>query len=57
MICPIPTAEDYKAALALVTPYFDNKPEAGSNAGAHFDALVTLIEAYEANHFPISPPD
>ena len=57
MICPIPTAEDYKAALALVTPYFDNKPEAGSNAGAHCDAMVTLIEAYGANHFPIKTPD
>jgi HTH-type transcriptional regulator / antitoxin HigA len=22
-----------------------------------FEALVTLIEAYEAKHFPISPPD
>ena len=57
MICPIPTAEDYKAALALVTPYSDNKPEAGSNAGAHFDAMVTLIEAYGANYFPIKTPD
>ena len=57
MICLIRTAEDYKAALALVVPYFDNKPEASSNTGAHFDAMVTLIEAYGANHFPISPPD
>ena len=57
MVCPIRTAEDYKAALALVVPYFDNKPEAGNSAGVHFDAMVTLIEAYGANHFPISPPD
>lgn len=56
MICLIRTDEDYKAALALVVSYFDNKPEAGSNTGAHFDAMVTLIEAYGANHFPISPP-
>ena len=57
MIRPIRTAEDYKAALALVAPYFDNEPEIDSDAGAHFEAIVTLIEAYEAKHCPISPPD
>ena len=57
MICPIRTAGDYKAALALVAQYFDNEPQQGSDAGAHFEAMVTLIEAYEARHYPISPPD
>ena len=57
LIRPIRTAEDYKAALALVAPYFDNEPEIDSDAGAHFEAMVTLIEAYEAKHYPISPPD
>ena len=56
-IRPIRTAEDYKAALALVAPYFDNEPEIDSDIGAHFEAMVTLIEAYEAKHYPISPPD
>lgn len=56
-ITPIRTAEDYKAALALVAPYFDNEPEIDSDAGAHFEAMVTLIEAYEAKHYPIAPPD
>ena len=56
-ICPIRTAVDYKAALAWVAPYFDNEPEIDSDAGAHFEAMVTLIEAYEAKHYPISPPD
>ena len=56
-INPIRTAEDYKAALALVAPYFDNEPELDSDAGAHFEAMVTLIEAYEAKHYPITPPD
>ena len=56
-IKPIRTAEDYKAALALVAPYFDNEPEIDSDAGAYFEAMVTLIEAYEAKHYPISPPD
>ena len=57
LIRPIRTAEDYKEALAPVAPYFDNEPEIDSDAGAHFEAMVTLIEAYEAKHCPISPPD
>ena len=30
------------AALALVAPYFDHEPEIDSDAGAHFEAMVTL---------------
>jgi HTH-type transcriptional regulator / antitoxin HigA len=56
-IRPIRTDADYRAALALVAPYFDNEPEIDSDAGAHFEAMVTLIEAYEARHYPMSPPD
>ena len=56
-IRPIRTDADYRAALALVAPYFDNEPEIDSDAGAHFEAMVTLIEAYEAKHYPMSPPD
>ncbi len=52
--------EEYNAALKEVRPYFENEPEEGSNEAAHFDALVLLIEAYEAKHYPIpaaSPVD
>ena len=56
-IRPIRTDADYRAALALVAPYFDNEPEVESDAGAHFEAMLTLIEAYEAKHYPMSPPD
>ncbi len=56
-IRPIRTEADYRAALALVAPCFDNEPEIDSDAGAHFEAMLTLIEAYEAKHYPISPPD
>ncbi len=56
-IQPIRTDADYQLALQLVAPYFDNEPEPESDAGAHFEAMVTLIEAYEAKHYPISPPD
>ena len=56
-IRPIRTDADYRVALTLVAPYFDNEPEVDSDAGAHFEAMVTLIEAYEAKHYPMSPPD
>lgn len=56
-IQPIRTETDYQDALQLVAPYFDNEPELDSDAGAHFEAMVTLIEAYEAKHYPIAPPD
>ena len=56
-IHPIRTDADYQHALKLVAPYFDNEPELDSDAGAHFEAMVTLIEAYEAKHYPIASPD
>lgn len=56
-IRPIRTDADYRAALALVAPYFDDEPEIDSDAGAHFEAMLTLIAAYEARHYPMSPPD
>ena len=57
VIHPIRNQADYDAALAHVEPYFDHEPAANSEAGAYFDALVAVIEAYEARHFPIAPPD
>lgn len=56
-IRPIRNEADYQAALQLVAPYFDDEPQPDSEAGAHFEAMVTLIEAYEAKHYPIDPPD
>jgi len=45
--------DEYNAALKEVRPYFENEPEEGSDEAAHFDALVLLIEQYEARHYPI----
>ena len=56
-IRPIRTEADYQAALQLVSPYFDNEHELESDAGAYFEVMVTLIEAYEAKYDPIDPPD
>ena len=56
-IRPIRTQADYEAALAEVSPLFDNEPQLGTPEGDRFDVLVTLIEAFERRHFPIDPPD
>jgi HTH-type transcriptional regulator/antitoxin HigA len=44
---------EYQAALKAVRPYFEVEPPADTPAAAHFDALVLLIEEYEARHYQI----
>jgi HTH-type transcriptional regulator/antitoxin HigA len=56
-IRPIHTDADYKAALREVSAYFNNEPEPGTPDGDRFEVLVTLVEAYEAKHYPIELPD
>lgn len=56
-IRPIRTESDYKAALRELSAYFDNEPTPGSEDGDRFEIIATLIEAYEAKHFPIEAPD
>jgi HTH-type transcriptional regulator / antitoxin HigA len=54
-IRPIRTKSDYRAALKEVERLWDVDP--GTPSGDCVDVLVTLIEAYEAKHFPIAAPD
>ncbi len=56
-IRPIRTEDDYQAALREVSAYFDNEPELGTEEGDRFEILMTLVEAYEARHFPVDLPD
>ncbi len=56
-IHPIRTEEDYRAALRQVSVFFDNEPDPGSPDGDRFEVLLTLVEAYEARHFPLELPD
>ena len=56
-IRPIRTEEDYQATLREVSAYFDNEPAPGSPDGDRFEILLTLVEAYEAKHYPIDLPD
>ena len=54
-IRPIKTKSDYRAALKEVERLWEAEP--GTPDGDRVDVLVTLIEAYEAHHFPIAAPD
>lgn len=56
---PIRSDGDYRAALQQAERFFDaeQEPDPDSVEGAHFEALITLIEAYEAKHYPVDPPD
>ncbi len=56
-IRPIHTEADYKDTLREVSAYFDNEPEPGTPDGDRFEVLLTLVEAYEAKHYPIDLPD
>src|SRR5438128_2368363 len=52
---PIRTKADYRAALREVERLWEAQP--GTDAGDRVEILTTLIEAYEATHFPIPAPD
>src|SRR4051812_2368062 len=52
---PIRTKTDYEAALAELEKLWGAK--SGTLAGDRLDVLATLIDAYEAVHFPMDPPD
>ncbi|GHC01635.1 helix-turn-helix domain-containing protein [Thermomonas carbonis] len=56
-IDPIRTKADYKRALREVSAYFNDEPEPGTEDGDRFEILTTLMEAYEAKHFPIAAPE
>src|SRR4051812_40428103 len=54
-IKPIRNKKDHEAALAEIERLWGAK--LGTPAGDRLDVLVTLIEAYEAAHYPMDPPD
>lgn len=56
-IRPIRTEQDYKDALKSVSPFFDNEPQLDTPEGDYLEVVITLIEAYEARHFPIDLPN
>ncbi len=55
-IRPIRTEADYREALSLVDSLWA-KAAPGNPEGDQLDVLVTLIQAYEREHYPMPPPD
>lgn len=54
-IKPIRTEADDDWALAEIDLLMDAEP--GTQEGDRLDVLVTLVEAYESQHWRIDPPD
>lgn len=54
-IKPIKNDADYRSALGAIEQLMMAAPE--TPEGEKLDVLVTLVEAYEAKHFPMELPD
>ena len=54
-ITPIKTKRDYRRALKEIEALMNAKR--GTPEGDRLDVMVTLVEAWEAKHYPIGLPD
>jgi HTH-type transcriptional regulator/antitoxin HigA len=54
-IRPIKTEADYQTALAEIEELFTASP--GTTEGDRLEVLITLVEAYEDEHYDIPVPD
>jgi HTH-type transcriptional regulator/antitoxin HigA len=54
-IKPIKTKADYESALEEIERLFDAEPD--TPEGDRLEVLVTLVQAYEAQHYSIPLPD
>lgn len=54
-ISPIKSARDYRRALKEIEGLMTAKR--GTAQGDRLDVLVTLVEAWEARHYPVDLPD
>jgi HTH-type transcriptional regulator/antitoxin HigA len=52
---PIRSKRDYEAALKQVELLWGAR--LGTEEGDRLDVLATLIDVYEAEHYPVDPPD
>ena len=56
-IRPIRTEADYQAALQEISCLMAEDPMPETDEGDRLDVLTTLVQAYEAQHHPVPPPD
>ncbi len=54
-IKPIRSEADHETALKEFEKLVNSQP--GTPKGDQMDVMVTLVKAYEVNHFPILEPD
>ncbi len=52
---PIRTRTDYELAMAEIERLWG--PKSGTPDADRLDILATLVDTYEAKHFPMDPPD
>lgn len=53
-IYPIHSQADYERALKEIAPFFDNPPADDDPIWDSVDIMVTRIEEYEKQHFPLA---
>ncbi len=53
----IRTEANYRAALQEVSALVDLDPAVDSPDGERLEVMGALVQAYEAKHYPIDPPD
>lgn len=53
----IRTEQDYLSTLRDLSALIDSDPSPDTPEGERLDVLGTLVQAYEAKHYPIDPPD
>jgi HTH-type transcriptional regulator/antitoxin HigA len=54
-IQPIRSEVEYDVAVARITELMGAAP--GTEASEELKVLVTIVDAYESEHFPINEPD
>ncbi|HIO91686.1 MAG TPA: helix-turn-helix domain-containing protein [Leucothrix mucor] len=54
-IKPIRSEKDYQTSLLHIEALFENNLETNLHAQDELEILTTLIEAYEAKHYPMPP--
>ncbi len=56
-IRPVKTEADYTAVLQEISLLMASDPALDTPEGDRLDVLITLVQAYEARHHAIEPPD
>lgn len=54
-IKPIKTEKDYEGTLQRIEGLFEVKPN--TTEGDELEVLITLVSAYEKEHYPVEAPD